>query len=162
MPLARGPVASAVEPLTAAVAKLRTLPVTSTSYERLRPLILEADTILASVLMAGEDLGALEERFASLGEEAQRTIANRIADFARRLGAGISARIESVTRQAARVPNTLAQTVLPILLAAKRDVERYVGGGVDFFDRSQNRALVAVVAICAALIFSGSGKKWFS
>lgn len=151
MPLARGSVASSVEPLTSAVARLRTLPVTSTSYERLRPLILEADTLLASVMAGDDDLGALEERFGALGDDAQRTIASRVSDFARRLSAGISARIESVTRQAARVPNTLAQTVLPILLAAKRDVERYAGAAGGFVDRVQTRMLLGVLATAAVV-----------
>lgn len=154
MPLAASQVSSAVEPLTAAIAKLRTLPVTSTSYERLRPLVLEADTILASVMLAGPDeLGALDAQFAQLGEDAQRRIVSRIADFARRLGAAIDARIESVTRQAARVPNTLAQTVLPILLAAKRDVERYAGAAGGFVDRVQTRMLLGVLAT-AAVVFA--------
>lgn len=151
MPLARGSVASSVAPLTSAVARLRTLPVTSTSYERLRPLILEADTLLASVMAGDDDLGSLEERFDALGDDAQRTIAARVSDFARRLSAGISARIESVTRQAARVPNTLAQTVLPILLAAKRDVERYAGAAGGFVDRVQTRMLLGVLATAAVV-----------
>lgn len=151
---------AAIEPLASAVSRLRTLPADATSYTKLRPLVLEADSILAAARVSGDDLAGLGDAIAELGQSAQDSVMLRVRDYAERLLRAVNERVASVARQARNVPNTLAQTVLPILQGAKADIERFLERGVQFAETSQRNAVIAIVAL--ALIFMGAGKRFFS